>query len=293
MLWHLCVKHKKANPFSTDDGCTNFRTSTLERHAESSSHQLAMRAEVMQAADNATRRNLSGADAGVLAAMRTVHWMAKEDLLIKKYSSLMDLLKVQGCDAVPTLSVGGNATYMSRTAVQEFQTCVAEAIQQRVTQNNRDASMQSVLIDESTDIATSKHMVIYVRVVGPDFVPHTYFRRNVTVDNPRSDAVVLFSYIKKTWEEENLDFGKVYGFGSDGANVMVGKSHSVSALIKKENPHCINIHCMAHRLNLAISQAIKNIPFSLNPFSPRGPCGPRPTKTSGAKRVNGKLLVAI
>ena len=48
-------------------------------------------------------------------------------------------------------------------------------------------------------------------------------------------------------------------FGSDGASIMTGRVGSVSTLLRKENPLMINIHCMAHRLALCISQAANNV----------------------------------
>ena len=131
----------------------------------------------------------------------------------------------------------------------------------QVVQNIREANMYSILIDKSTDLSVSKHLVVFVRLVDCDFVPHTYFLKNVTVKDPQSTANVLYKSLKEALTEEKIDMGKIYGFGSDGASVMVGKLHSVSALTRKENPHCVNVHCMAHRLNLATSQASKHIPY--------------------------------
>ena len=44
-----------------------------------------------------------------------------------------------------------------------------------------------------------------------------------------------------------------------GPAVMVGKSNGVAALLKKKNPYLISIHCVAHRLALALSQAAVGI----------------------------------
>ena len=52
-----------------------------------------------------------------------------------------------------------------------------------------------------------------------------------------------------------IDMKSVIGLGTDGASAMTGKKNGVSAFLKKENPHCINVHCIAHRLALCSSQA--------------------------------------
>lgn len=85
-----------------ESGCTNFRTSTLERHIETTDHQQALQAEALQrdfviASQAATKKNLTGADASIQAAMRTVHWLAMEDVAIKKYPSLVEFQKLTEC----------------------------------------------------------------------------------------------------------------------------------------------------------------------------------------------------
>ena len=97
-----------------------------------------MQRDFITASQAATKKNLTGVDAAIQAAMPTVHWLAKEDVAIKKYPSLMEFQKHQGCEPVSSLSVGGNATYLSRAAGQE---CVAEAI--RVATRGRDRGIHA------------------------------------------------------------------------------------------------------------------------------------------------------
>ena len=48
----------------------------------------------MDAAKRKESEQLSETDESTRAAMRSVYWMAKEDLPMNKYASLMDFLKV-------------------------------------------------------------------------------------------------------------------------------------------------------------------------------------------------------
>ena len=57
---------------------------------------------------------------------------------------------------------------------------------------------------------------------------------------------------------------KVGGLGTDGASVMTAHLNGVTMLMRTDNPHCISVHCVCHRLNLAVSQACKNIPLMAN-----------------------------
>ena len=60
---------------------------------------------------------------GVMAALRNIYWLAKEDVASLKYTctSLNALTKLQGCDIITHLYVGENAKYTSPEVVKEMQ----------------------------------------------------------------------------------------------------------------------------------------------------------------------------
>ena len=62
-------------------------------------------------------------------------------------------------------------------------------------------------------------------------------------------------------DSKEINLRNVMGFGSDGAAVMIGRETGVSTRLKVHNPLMVNIHCVAHRLALAASQASNDIPY--------------------------------
>ena len=46
--------------------------------------------------------------------------------------------------------------------------------------------------------------------------------------------------------------------GADGASVMMGHKGGVAALLKADVPHLVEIHCVAHRLQLSVLDAIRD-----------------------------------
>ena len=48
-------------------------------------------------------------------------------------------------------------------------------------------------------------------------------------------------------------------FTSDGASVMLGKNNGVAAILKREIPHLYEQHCVAHREDLAVEDAWKEL----------------------------------
>ncbi|XP_006818117.1 zinc finger protein 862-like [Saccoglossus kowalevskii] len=82
------------------------------------------------------------------------------------------------------------------------------------------------------------------------------------MDISDSTALTISGAVKtKMFNENNVSFDKMVGLGSDGASVMTGKVGGVSALLKKENPRLVNIHCIAHRLALCTAQAAVKVEY--------------------------------
>ena len=61
-------------------------------------------------------------------------------------------------------------------------------------------------------------------------------------------------------DKRGVPASKILGLGSDGASVMTGKNKGVTGMMLRQNPHLVNVHCVAHRLALCTSQAAENIP---------------------------------
>ncbi|XP_077870479.1 zinc finger protein 862-like [Saccoglossus kowalevskii] len=88
MKCRICLKSGKRNPFTDADGCKNYRTSTVARHASSALHLEAVKATIMRADTEAAVSTVFTKK----QAMKTVYWLAKEAISTDKYSSLLELL---------------------------------------------------------------------------------------------------------------------------------------------------------------------------------------------------------
>ncbi|CAM2113912.1 unnamed protein product [Caretta caretta] len=73
------------------------------------------------------------------------------------------------------------------------------------------------------------------------------------------DAVSIVSAIKEFYKKHQLDLMKMVMFTSDGASVMLGKLNGVAAQLKRDIPHLVQHHCIAHREDLGISDAWKEV----------------------------------
>ena len=50
-------------------------------------------------------------------------------------------------------------------------------------------------------------------------------------------------------------------FGSDGASMMTGRQNGVATRLQRASSGIVSIHCVAHCLALAVSQASQSIPY--------------------------------
>lgn len=62
MFCYFCRKSKKTNPFASAEGCTNFRTSTLQRHKDCKEHEDAVSEEAMGDTFSNTQRRVFRAE---------------------------------------------------------------------------------------------------------------------------------------------------------------------------------------------------------------------------------------
>ena len=84
-----------------------------------------------------------------------------------------------------------------------------------------------------------------------------------------NDCAETFEEALMSWlDKYSIPPSHLVGFGGDGASVMMSKHSGVAAWIKAKQPILTSIHCMAHRLALAASQAGDKVKFIADTFKP-------------------------
>ena len=87
-------------------------------------------------------------------------------------------------------------------------------------------------------------------------IPHTCFLKVVSLLNGKAETIE--GTLREVCDTCKIPLTNVVGFGSHGAAVMVGKISGVATYSKNHNSEMISIHCGAHRLPLACSQAAQS-----------------------------------
>ena len=255
---HFCKQESRCiNPNSGYIvGTKATRSNSLEKHSLSNPHIKAESA--VKAAENPDKTPMSLAlrklKGETLEKMRylfhTAYFVAYEDLAFTKFDKLCNLQSPNGVK-IETL-------YTNDTRAREFVGFIAEALRQGQSDPLHQVKYISVMSDSSTDRSLNEQEIIYIRNINHCAIPQSLYvglgaiRR---ADGKGILEVIDQVLLKRGW----IDWkDKLVGFGADRASVMMGCKNGVAALLKADIPHLVEIHCVAHRLQLSVLDAIRD-----------------------------------
>lgn len=123
----------------------------------------------------------------------------------------------------------------------------------------------SIILDSSTDSSQNHNLIVYLQALERNG-PTVYFYKLISLEANES-ASGLLNALTSQFDKEPNNFGNylkrnLKGFASDGAAVMLGRENGLNKLLEDWTGNKLYaIHCMAHRLHLAIRRAIVSIPI--------------------------------
>ena len=123
----------------------------------------------------------------------------------------------------------------------------------------------SIMADETADASNREQIVIVIRHVSDELVPHEEFTGLAKV--PSIDA----NTVKETTEDSllrmNLSLKNCRGQCYDGASNMTGVKKGVASQISSKEPRAIFTHCYGHALNLAVGDTVKQSKLMRDAFN--------------------------
>ena len=140
--------------------------------------------------------------------------------------------------------------------MQEVILALGETLSQDIVSDMQASPFFSLCVDESTDVAVTKQLIVYGRYLVGGTVKTSFLG---ILELPNGVATTITDTLCKFCADLNLDLHKLCALGSDGAAVMLGVRGGVSKLLKDKVSYLVGNHCVAHRLALACSQAAKEI----------------------------------
>ena len=168
----------------------------------------------------------------IMGAMRTLYFLVKHALPhTTLYGPLLDFCSLQGCDYLSSLNIGGNAHYRSERIIQKFLTELDAQISSTILEQLQRSPY--INADETTDIAVSKELILYVQYIIPSAIPEKCVR-SVFVNIPELDgkAATITGVILEILARLNILIQRVMAQMEHRASVMVGRRASVATLLK-------------------------------------------------------------
>ncbi|GBC38152.1 zinc finger protein 862-like [Rhizophagus irregularis DAOM 181602=DAOM 197198] len=258
MYCTLCMRHKKKNKFATE-GATNIsRKSAIKEHINTEDHKDTEKLEKARIQMELLQKEHFSSNANtnhIIGIMRAVYFLAKKNLPLKLLPSIVELIKESNS---PNL-LNGTITYTNHISGHEFLEAISDTIKEEIWDELSNVTAFGVMIDESTDITTTKHLDIYASYVTKKGILKTRFLCIVPLTSCNAEGIT--KVLVDIFEKRKI-LSKLVAFASDGASVMLGKNEGVAAKFSRicTYPLIVN-HCVAHRLALACKDAKKELRF--------------------------------
>lgn len=116
----------------------------------------------------------------------------------------------------------------------------------------------SLIVDESTDKGCIKHLCMVARTLLDDEIKDCFLGLIPVTD---ASAQSLYKDVVNFFTENDTQYKEnMIGFGSDGANVMLGAHNSLSSLLKRDIRGLFIMKCICHSFALCASKACLKLP---------------------------------
>lgn len=149
-----------------------------------------------------------------------------------------------------------NATYTSPKIQKEILQIIASKVRNAIRKEIGDVKF-CILIDEARDESKREQMAIILRFVDKDGFVRERFFHVVHVKDTMSST--LKNEVCAVLSRYDLHVENIRGQGYDGASNMRGEWNGLQSLFLKECPYAYYVHCMAHRLQLALVTASREV----------------------------------
>ncbi|XP_042401473.1 zinc finger MYM-type protein 1-like [Zingiber officinale] len=153
-------------------------------------------------------------------------------------------------------SAARNNTYTSPKVQKEVLNIMANRVRQRIRSEIGDASF-CILVDEAQDESKREQMALILRFVNSNGILTERFFEIKSVSDTTS--LTLKNTVSDILVHYNLPAQNMRGQGYDGASNMRGAWNGLQALFLKDCPYAYYVHCFAHRLQLTLVSAAKDV----------------------------------
>ncbi|KAG7943691.1 hypothetical protein I3843_15G055900, partial [Carya illinoinensis] len=149
-----------------------------------------------------------------------------------------------------------SSKYTSPQIQKEILEVLAKKVRNKIREDVGDSRF-CIVVDEARDESKREQMAIILRFVDVDgFIQERFFDLVHVKD---TSALTLKNEISAVFSRHCFDIQNIRGQGYDGASNMRGEWNGLQALFLKDCPYAYYVHCFAHRLQLALVAASREV----------------------------------
>ena len=240
-------------------GCRSLKLESVKLHETSANHMKAKK--IIEANKNPTETSafkiITNLNKDIIDKLSKL--FKTVDALCKHNRPFSDYIWHCKLDESKGLILG--QTYRNEKSAKSFANAIAVVEQKETLQVLSERNFISVLSDGTTDVGTCEQEMFFLRYSNRGQV-ETTFIATISVERGNAEGIfqalkiAITQYLGMEWP---VLTSKLCALGCDGASVMLGKKSGLTALLKKEQPALLAIHCYAHRLELSFKDAVKSV----------------------------------
>ena len=258
MVCVVCIEFGEKSMFTT--GCPSYKLDSIRKHETSKQHTWAVakaKANEQPASQSVSAKIVQSLNKDIfdkLAFMfRTCHALLLRNRPLRDFEWQCKLDQIKG------LNIGN--TYTNRVKALEFSMAIADVELGEVSKEISDSKFVCLMGDGSTDAAVCEQELWFARTCTGGDVSVKYIGVHST-DKANAENItdglkhIVVDNLKVSWFDISQ---KLVALGCDGASVMTGAKGGVGALLRAEQKEVITLHCMSHRLELALKDSTKGL----------------------------------
>lgn len=229
-------------------------------HKDSAAHKAALKIleeSQKETLENICLKTISKEKEVTARILRTAYKVAKENQSFNNFESEIDVQELNGLNM-------GRILHSKNACVNIINHISAEMkkhiLQQIITGDDKFA----IIIDESTTLSKKSTLILYIRVCLRKINMESPV--NLCLDLVELESVTslgIFDAVIQCLEGHKLDDNvlknRLIAVACDGAAVMLGRKSGVGSLLKDKFPSIIVWHCCNHRLELCVSDVLKEM----------------------------------
>lgn len=235
--------------------CHSFAAAQLEHYSNSA----AISAQLSQQISD----DQAIAQKALRVIITSVLYLARQGLPLRghdnsegNFSQLL-LLRCSDDPALKRWFEGRYKQFTSWAVQNELLELSAHRILRELCATIRRAKQYSIIVDGTTDMSCTEQESIVVRYSDDNLSPHEVFLGFYTMSSG-TDGKTIAKMICDVLLRLNLPIAMLRAQTYDGAANMSGKFNGAQALVAKEQPLALYVHCLMHCGNLAAQSALES-----------------------------------